>query len=56
MVPVGGEYTNVPATDAVAFSCVLLSAAPYVIAAGFAQVILGTAWFTCKITDAVALV
>jgi hypothetical protein len=31
----------VPGTDAVAFNCVLLSAVPYVMAAGVAQVIVG---------------
>jgi len=41
-VPAAGEYTNVPATLAVALSCALPSAVPYVIAAGVAHVIVGT--------------
>jgi len=46
----------VPGTDAVAFNCVLLSAVPYVIAAGIAQVISGVALFTVNETVCVAVV
>jgi hypothetical protein len=55
-VPVGGEYTKPPATDAVALSCLLLRAVPYVMADGFAQVIFGVAGFTCNVTEALAVV
>ena len=40
-VPAAGEYTKVPGTLAVASNWVLLTAAPYVIAAGAFQVIKG---------------
>ena len=45
-VPATGLYTNVPATFAVASSCVLLRGVPCVMAAGVAQVIVGVAWLT----------
>ena|SRR5215468_3599274 len=45
-VPAAGVYANVPGTDAVASSCVPLSAVPYVMSAGFAQVIVGVAFPT----------
>jgi hypothetical protein len=41
-VPARGVYTKVPDTFAVAFSSVLLSAVPYVIAGGVFQVMVGT--------------
>ena len=40
-VPAAGVYTNVPATLAVAFNCVPLSAVPKVMLAGAAHVIVG---------------
>jgi hypothetical protein len=53
-VPLAGEYAKVPATVEVAFSCVALSAVPYGMAAGVAQVIVGVALFTVSVTLAVA--
>ena len=44
-LPAAGLYTKVPGTLAGAFNCVALRAVPYVIGAGFAQVIVGiTGW------------
>ena len=45
---------NDPATDAVAFSWVALSAVPLVIAAGVGQLIVGVALFTVSVTLPVA--
>lgn len=60
IVPDAGVYTRVPVTFAplkldVASSCVLLSAVPYVMAAGVAQVIVGLEEVTCSATDAFAV-
>jgi hypothetical protein len=41
MVPAAGTYANVPGTEAVAFNCAPLNAAPYVIATGADQEIVG---------------
>jgi len=45
----------VPATLAVALSCVALSEVPYVMAAGVAQVMIGVAMLTVSGTVAVAV-
>src|SRR4030081_1098412 len=55
-VPATGEYTNVPGTLAVAFSCVALSAVPNVMSAGAAHVIVGVAFSTLMATVRVAVV
>src|SRR5690242_15270768 len=55
-VPEAGVYTNVPGTDAVAFSCVLLKGVPYVIAEGVAHVIVGVACWTVTLNVEVACV
>ncbi len=52
-VPTAGLYVNVPATPEDAFNCVELSAVPARIDAGVAQEIVGVAWFTTIVTDAV---
>jgi hypothetical protein len=44
---------RVPATDAVAFNCVLLSAVPYVMAAGGGQAMVDATWPTVMDTVAV---
>ena len=56
MVPVAGEYANVPGTVELALSCVALSAVPYVIAAGAAHAMVDVALLTVSVTDAVAVV
>src|SRR5205085_752002 len=58
-VPAAGVYTKLPGTGlplkvAVAFSCVPLSAVPYVMSAGFVQLIVGVALFTTRVAVAVA--
>src|SRR4051812_645980 len=53
-VPAAGSYTNEPATLAVAFSCVALSAVPYAMSAGADQVIAGVAFSTLIATVFVA--
>jgi hypothetical protein len=45
---------KLPGNLAEAFSCVALSAVPYMIAAGVAQLSAGTAWLTVSVTVAVA--
>ena len=54
MAPAAGVYTKLPGTEAVALSCVPLSAVPYVMSAGFAHVIIGVAFVT--VSDNVPLV
>jgi len=48
-VPAAGVYVNVPATLAVALSCVDESAVPYVIPAGADHVIVGEALATLSV-------
>ena len=43
--PLDGEYEKVPETFAVAFNCVELNAVPYVMDAGFDQLIVGLVLF-----------
>jgi hypothetical protein len=49
-------YANVPDKLVVAFNSVAESVVPYVIAAGAAQMMTGTAGLTTKLTDFVAVV
>src|SRR5919109_769211 len=53
-VPAAGAYANVPGTLLVAFSCVALSAVPYVMSAGAGQVMVAVALTTFSVTVAVA--
>src|SRR5262245_1207050 len=55
-VPAIGAYANVPGVPAVAFNCVALSAVPWVMSAGFAQVMAGVAFSTLIVTVLVAVV
>ena len=52
-VPAGGRYANTPATLAVAVNCGAPSAVPYVMAAGFAQLMTGVAPATVSVPLAV---
>ena len=53
IVPCGGKYEKVPATLAVASSCVEPSAVPYVIDAGVVQLIVGVVFvWVVTVTEA----
>ncbi|MBA3847439.1 MAG: hypothetical protein H0X45_12465 [Planctomycetes bacterium] len=51
IVPAGGAYVNVPGTDACAFSCASLSAAPGITGAAVGQVIAGISFATSTLTE-----
>src|SRR6185436_11445082 len=56
IVPASGLSTNVPGTLAVAFSCVALSAVPYVMSAGTVQLIVVLAFSTVIVVVFVTVV